>query len=194
MSSTSLKLQHPFSYYSPATSRNSHCEYPSQGSPHIPKMQVSGLSDWRQPWTHTSCSSIPTYLCSSPKRSCSQRWATTLAATKEPPTAWLQTQTTPIGAEQAQKQLTGWRCSWQKSSSSCVLTKTTFEPPAATFKEFGSQSGDVLLSHRKVELKGFFRIYTTHWCWAGCRSLTQVTPIHFSLLTGRRKEGKRSPA
>lgn len=30
---------------------------------------------------------------------------------------------------------------------------------SATFKEFGSDSGDVLLSYRKVELKGFFTGY-----------------------------------
>lgn len=44
-SSTFVELHHPFSYYSPAISRNSHCEYPNQGSLHIPQ-NASQWSKW----------------------------------------------------------------------------------------------------------------------------------------------------
>lgn len=46
--------------------------------------------------------------------------------------------------------------SLEKSSPRYVLTKAMFQPAAATFKESGRCSGDMLLSRLKEELKEKF--------------------------------------
>lgn len=78
------------SHYFPSTCKNSHCKYTSQCSLYIPQNTVSGLNNWRWPWADHSCSSVCHHLPSSLECGCSQCWTTTLTATKEPPTAWLQ--------------------------------------------------------------------------------------------------------
>lgn len=103
--SSSSEPQHP---YFPSTCRNSHCKYTSQGSLYVPQNIVSGLNNWRWPWADNSCSSVCHHLPSSPECGCSQCWTPTLAATEEPPTAWLQYAPQQLEQNKHRKSWEGW--------------------------------------------------------------------------------------